>query len=68
MDTIAALVFASADKTAANPWLLGVKDVDDEQGAVQMYEDDPHTYHLSLDTSLGSHLTSLLAENVFEEA
>ena len=59
-DMIAALVFLSGDKTTANSWLLGVKRLDDKQEVAQLYEDAPHTYHLPLDTSLGSHLTSLL--------
>eukprot|EP00605_Chrysophyceae_sp_TOSAG23-4_P000779 GSChrysophyteH1.ASY1.ANO1.868.1 assembled CDS len=66
-DMVAALVFLSADKTAANSWLLGMKHLDGNQEAAGMYEDDPRNYHLSLATSLGAHITNLLAESVFEK-
>ena len=67
-DMVAALIFLSADKTAGNSWLLGIKHLDGKQEVAQMYEDDPRTYQLSLDTSLGAHITSLLAGCVFEKA
>ena len=66
-DMVAALVFLSADKTASNSWLLGIKHLNDKQEAAQMYEDDPRAYHLSLTTSLGAHITSVLAGSVFEK-
>ena len=66
-DMVAALVFLSADKTAANSWLLGIKHLNDKQEAAQMYEDDPCAYRLSLATSLGAHITSLLAGSLFEK-
>ena len=66
-DMVAALVFLSADKTAANSWLLGIKHLNDKQVAARMYEDDPRAYHLSLTTSLGAHITSVLAGSVFEK-
>ena len=66
-DMAAALVFLSADKTAASSWLLGIKHLYGEQEATQMYEDDPRVYRLSLATSLGAHITNLLAESEFKE-
>ncbi len=66
-DMVAALVFLSADKTAAKSWLLGIKHLNGKQGAAGMYENDPRVYHLSLSTSLGAHITNLLAESVFEK-
>ena len=66
-DMVAALVFLSADKTATNSWLLGIKHLDDKQEVARMYEDDPRAYHLSLATSLGAHITSVLAGSVFEK-
>ena len=66
-DMVAALVFLSTDKTAANSWLLGIKHLNDKQEAARMYEDDPRVYHLSLATSLGAHITSVLAGSVFEK-
>lgn len=66
-DMVAALVFLSTDKTAGNSWLLGIKHLNDEQGAARMYEDDPRVYHLSLATPLGAHITSALAGIVFEK-
>lgn len=67
-DMVAALIFKAADKDAGNSWLLGLKHLNnDMQPAVRLYEDDPHTYHLSLATSLGAQITSLLAESVFEK-
>ena len=66
-DMVAALVFLSADKTAANSWLLGIKHLDDTQATARMYDDDPRTYHLALTTSLGAHITSGLAGSVFEK-
>lgn len=66
-DIVAALVFKSADKTAANSWLLGIKHLNGKQETARLYEDDPRTYRLSLATSLGAHITSLLAEMEFEE-
>ena len=65
-DMIAALVFLSADKTSSNSWLLGIKHFDHKQEAAQMYEDDHYAYHLSPNTLLGAHITSLLAGSVFE--
>ena len=64
---IAAFVFLSADKTAAESWLLGVKHLDGKQEAVKVHDDDPHSYHLAPDTPLGAHLTSLLAGAEFEK-
>ena len=66
-DMVAALVFLSADTTAAKSWLLGIKHLNDKQETAGMYEDDPRTYRLSLATSLGAHITNLLAESVFEK-
>ena len=63
---VAALVFLSSDKTAENSWLLGIKLLNDQQVAAKMYEDDPSVYHLSLTTSLGAHITSVLAGSVFQ--
>lgn len=67
MDMVAALIFMSAEKTAADSWLLGVKHLDDTQGTPRMHEDDPRTYRLSPTTSLGAHITSALAGSVFEK-
>ena len=53
-DMVVALVFLSADKTAASSWLLGIKHLDGKQEAARMYEDDPRVYHLSLAASLGA--------------
>ena len=66
-DMVAALVFLSTDKTAGNSWLLGIKHLNDEQGAARMYEDDPRNYRLSLATPLGAQITSALAGIVFEK-
>ena len=65
-DMVAALIFMSADKTAGNSWLLGIKHLNGKQGVARIYEADPHEYHLSLDTSLGTQVTGLLAGSVFE--
>ena len=66
-DMIAALVFLSVDKTAENSWVLGIKRLNGKQGAARMCENDPHAYHLSLGTSLGAHITTLLARCMFEK-
>ena len=66
-DMVAALVFLSADRSADNSWLLGVKHLDGEQALVRLYENHLYTYKLSLNTSLGANITSLLANCVFEE-
>lgn len=66
-DMVAALVFKSAEKTAGNSWLLGLKRLNNEQAEVRMYEDNPFTYHLALDTTLGANITTLLASSAFEK-
>uniref|UniRef100_A0A7S2Z1P9 Uncharacterized protein n=1 Tax=Chloropicon laureae TaxID=464258 RepID=A0A7S2Z1P9_9CHLO len=63
-DMVAALVYKTAAKTAANSWLLGIKHLNGKQETARMYEGD---YHLSLATPLGAHITSLLAEREFVE-
>ncbi len=66
-DMVAALVFLSAKKTPGNSWLLGIKQLNDKQMAARLYEDDPRVCHLSLATSLGAQITSVLAGSVFEK-
>ena len=66
-DMVAALVFKSAEKTAGNSWLLGLKRLNNEQAEVRMYEENPFTYHLALDTTLGANITMLLASSAFEK-
>ena len=66
-DMVAALVFKSAEKTAGNSWLLGLKRLNNEQAEVRMYEENPFTYHLPLDTTLGANITMLLASSAFEK-
>jgi len=67
-DMVAALVYKTAAKTAANSWLLGIKHLNGgKQETARLYEEDPRTYRLSLATTLGAHITSLLAEREFEE-
>ena len=59
--TVAALVFNTAEKTASNAWLLGIKHIDHEQAVATMYKKGTHTFHLSLNTSLGEQIISLLS-------
>ena len=66
-DMVAALVWKSAERDAGNSWLLGIKHLNDEQGAARMYEDAPRVYRLSLATPLGTQITSELAGIVFEK-
>jgi len=64
--TAVALVFLSSEKTHANTWLLGMKNLDG-QLSMRNHENCPTTYRLSIDTSLGVSITALLADSVFEE-
>jgi hypothetical protein len=64
-DMVAALIYLSADKTAGSSWLLGIKHLNNKQEVARIYDADPNTYHLSLDTALGGRITSLLASSVF---
>jgi hypothetical protein len=64
--TASALVFLSSERTHANAWLLGMKNLDG-QLSMRIYENCPTTYRLSIDTSLGVSITALLVDSVFEE-
>lgn len=64
-DMVAALIFLSAEKSDGNSWLLGIKHLDGRQGSARLYDEDLYTYNLALNTSLGNHVTSLLAGCVF---
>jgi hypothetical protein len=64
---IAVFVFVSADKTAENSWLLGIKQFNGNQALIQLYEMNPHAFHLSLDTPLGVRITNLLAACEMED-
>ena len=64
-DMIAALIFLSTSKTAADSWLLGIKHLNGNQEVARASEDDPNAYHLSPGTSLGAHITGLLEGSVF---
>ena len=67
-DMVVALVFLCADKSAGNSWLLGIKQINGEQRSVRVHDDEPYTYNLSPDTSLGTNIYGLLADCVFENA
>ena len=66
-DMVAALIFLDTDRSPDNSWLLGLKHLDGEQAPARVYDDHLYTYKLSLNTSLGAHITSLLAGCVFEQ-
>ena len=63
-DIAVALVFLSSEKSASCSWLLGIKHLDGTQE--EAYANDPHTYKLSPNTSLGVSITALLEDCVFE--
>lgn len=67
-DMVAALIFLSADRSPNNSWLLGIKHLDGEQLPARVYDDHLYTYKLSLNTSLGAHISSLLAGCSFQTA
>ena len=65
-DMVAALIFLSADKSADNAWLLGLKHLNGKQGSVRTHDEALYTYKLSPDTLLGANIKNLLANSVFE--
>ena len=59
---IIAIIFLSSEKVDHESFLLGLKPLDGgEQAVIRLQEEDPMTYKLSLETSLGTHITNLLA-------
>ena len=66
-DMVAALIFLSADKSAHNSWLLGLKHLNGKQGSVRAHDEALYTYKLLPDTLLGANIKNLLANSVFEK-
>ena len=66
-DMVAALIFLSADKSADNAWLLGLKHLNGKQVSVRTHDEVLYTYKLSPDTLLGANIKNLLANSVFEK-